>query len=181
MKKRIRFSCLALIFTAIAMLSPSIAHSKITYRGFVETGAGIGFASWEGEKSNGFVYNISYTPGIQFKNSFWGVGVGVQTGLRDFVVYQPSYWKTYSGIPIYLAYRYDAFNTKKINFFGVINAGALFPADSEDGYTAFYTKYGVGIRHRLSSRSGLSFSINYYASITDLTNTGVLFSIGFDY
>lgn len=181
MKQKSRFSCLAVLFAVIAVLLPATAHSQITYRGFVETGAG--FNTNPDINSNSFTATVTTTHGLQLNRNFLGVGAGIQPGLLDTDYENTSF--SYLGIPVFLAYRYDAFNTTKINFFGAANLGCLFPVCNEFHNDAeLYAKLGGGIRQRISDRFGLSYGLHYYiaySSNDELNNMGVLLSIGLDF
>jgi hypothetical protein len=179
MKQKSRFSCLAVLFAVIAALLPATAHSQVHYRGFVETGAGFNSHI---DYETGFTAILTTTHGIQLNRSFIGVGAGIQPGLLDTDSYESF---SFLGIPLFLAYRYDAFNTTKINFYGAANLGCLFPVCNEFNNDAeLYAKLGGGIRQRISDRFGLSYGLHYYiaySSNDELNNMGVLLSIGLDF
>lgn len=177
MKQKSRFSCLAVLFAVIAALLPATAHSQVHYRGFVETGAGFNtLINYE----TVFAYTLSTTHGVQFKRNFLGSGAGIQTGIG--FSYPPEGSRHTVMMPIYLAYRYDAFRTQKFNFFGDIKPGILVGFKSEDEL-CLYLKVGGGLRQRISNRCGLSYGIHYFiAHQRDHgDNMGVLLSIGLDF
>ena len=128
---RFLFLCIALI---ISLSLNGIA--QITYRGFIEGGLGIttvaGASKSEefGNANNGggigLGYMLATTYGIQFKNNFFGIGVGMTPGYCANGDYRKEYdyynsEKTIEVIsparisrvsfPLYFNWRYDFFNT----------------------------------------------------------------------
>lgn len=118
-------------FLIASMLMTSLpATAKVHYRGFVEGGLGVTSVSGQKDrKDNGggvkFGYVVATTHGIQLKNNFFGLGVGIEP--RYGAV--GSYTRTTSlggltvtntvdegcmsriALPVYANWRYDFFNS----------------------------------------------------------------------
>lgn len=159
------------LLTSIALLVGSLScafngNAQIHYRGFVEGGFGAAIIQGASGPDNyyrhsnkgggvGFGYMLATTHGIQLKNNFFGLGIGITPGFcaaGDFYYaphYSTSTYETLSGsrlsnvtVPVYLNWRYDFFgsNWSYTPYFGIKAGGFI----SGDNYTIkyLYTSYG---------------------------------------
>ena len=154
----------SLMLLAVALSCAFTGKAQITYRGFVEGGLGM---NWQYEYDNvNFSYMVATTHGVQFKNNFIGLGLGIIPGYceSDFDNYY-SYETTESkiSVPFYANWRYDFFNLDKtLKPYVGIKAGYYLPISeffkSSYGFP-LYTALDFGLRKRISDTSGLSFGI----------------------
>ena len=144
----------SLMLLALSLTCALNGKAQTTYRGFVEGGLGMDYNFEYGLIS--FSYMLATTHGIQLKNNFIGLGLGIIPGYCEDIESKIS-------IPLYANWRYDFFNLDKtLKPYVGIKAGYYLPIieflKSSYGFP-LYAALDFGLRKRISDTSGISFGI----------------------
>lgn len=165
---------------AVSLSCAFNGNAQITYRGFVEGGLGASIISGaSGDLSNssgfrnsddggglGFSYMLATTHGIQLKNNFFGIGLGITPGYCAVGDYQSNeIYTEVNGqqikygittisdsriskvaLPIYINWRYDFFNSSyTFKPYVGVKAGIFIPISEYSVDYQEYSKYSDGL------------------------------------
>ncbi len=135
------------------------SNAQTTYRGFIEGGVGLDYQVEDA--STNFSWMLATTHGIQLKNNFLGLGVGLLPGY--------SYCWSSNGdnitkisVPLYANWRYDFFTSGlTLKPYIGVKAGYYLPVSEFIDSSGFplYAALDFGFRKRISASTGVSFGI----------------------
>lgn len=155
---KLRRNFLVRILASLMLLTSSLpcafnGQAQITYRGFVEGGLGLHFGEAD------LAYMLATTHGIQLKNNFFGLGLGI---MPEYNYYDYDRGTDYNPtVSIYANWRYDFFRSNwPLKPFVGIKAGCQTSDDALLYDALLYIAADFGLRKRLSKSSGLSFGLS---------------------
>lgn len=157
---------------AVSLSCTLNGNAQITYRGFVEGGLGMDLElEWS---TVNFSYMLATTHGVQFKNNFIGVGLGIIPGRYGDAENKIS-------LPLYANWRYDFFHLDKpLKPYIGIKAGYYSITaflKTLYGWFPLYAALDFGLRKRISDTSGVSFGL----SVQNSNDSKAYFSSDGDY